>query len=248
MQRSLLSYFTGCSVFEHHIKARTLNHLHFERGKVMTMDVNTLVAVSLMLAVFSAVAAVGTSIVLGAGFERLRTGFEVVRKQTGFFSDAIHKLEQKVEVVDEQTGKFSESISMLETKVSAVGDQANIFSECISTIEEKVDVVDKQTGFFSDAIQSLEKKIDTISGHEEIVAEKMKEGAENDLISTGRAEALVSHAEDLLLQVGSLAANIQEKTESLSSPHDSMEGSVTMPMGIDAGFSANEEGREIRFH
>ena len=55
------------------------------------------------MAVFSAVAAVGTSIVLGAGFERLRTGFEVIRKQTGFFSDAIHKLEEKMDVVDEQT-------------------------------------------------------------------------------------------------------------------------------------------------
>ena len=66
----------------------------------MSIEVETVVAVSVMMAVFSAVAAIGTSIVLGAGFERLRGGFEVIRKQTGFFSDAIHKLEEKMEPVD----------------------------------------------------------------------------------------------------------------------------------------------------
>ena len=56
----------------------------------MTMEVETIVAVSLMMAVFSAIAAIGTSVVLGAGFERLRSGFEVIRKQTGFFLSLIH--------------------------------------------------------------------------------------------------------------------------------------------------------------
>src|SRR5690606_24588378 len=91
------------------------------KGISMALEVETVVAVSLMMAVFSAVAAVGTSIVLGAGFERLRSAFEIVSKQTGFFSDAINKLEKKVEVVDEQTGNFSRSISSLEAKVVNVG-------------------------------------------------------------------------------------------------------------------------------
>ncbi len=176
----------------------------------MTMEVETIVAVSLMMAVFSAIAAIGTSVVLGAGFERLRSGFEVVRKQTGFFSDAIHKLEQKVEIVDEQANAFSQSIHKMEAKVSGVGEQANAFTSTVQKLEKKVDVVDKQTGFFSDAIQKLDKKIDTISAHEEIVAEKMESGAENDLISTGKAEALVSHAEDLLSQMNTLALQMAE--------------------------------------
>ena len=187
----------------------------------MTLEVETIVAVSLMMAVFSAVAAVGTSIVLGAGFERLRTGFEVVRKQTGFFSDAIHKLEQKVDVVDEQTNNFSQSMASLEAKVSNVGEQANLFSESMSKMEEKVDVVNKQTGFFSDAIHKLEKQVETVGAHETIVADKMEAAAGTDLISTGKAEALVSHAEELLTQVSVLASKIEttrQETETASVP------------------------------
>lgn len=175
----------------------------------MTLDVETVVAVSIMMAVFSAVAAVGTSIVLGAGFERLRSGFEVVKKQTGFFSDTLYKLEKKVETVDEQTNSFSNSIETLQAQVSGVGEQANAFSDSMQKMEKKIDVVDKQTGFFGNAIHNLEKKIDTIGEHEQVVSEKMKTAAETDLISTGKAEALVSHAEDLLTQVGALADKIE---------------------------------------
>ncbi len=214
----------------------------------MTLEVETIVAVSLMMAVFSAIAAVGTSIVLGAGFERLRNGFEVVKNQTGFFSDAIHKLEQKVEVVDEQTGKFSASISLLENKVSAVGEQANAFSECISGIEKKVETVDKQTGFFSTAIQKLEKKVDLVNGHEEIVSEKMRNAAENDLISTGRAEALVSHAEDLLLQVGTLAARIERKQEVQAEP-SYQNSSLSLRSADAAAYSLSADSLgEVRYH
>lgn len=175
----------------------------------MTLDVETVVAVSIMMAVFSAVAAVGTSIVLGAGFERLRSGFEVVKKQTGFFSDTLYKLEKKVEVVDEQTSNFSSSIEALKAQVSGVGDQANIFSDSIQKIEKKVEVVDKQTAYFGSAIQSLEQKIDMIDEHEKMVSDKLKSSAESDLISTGKAEALVAHAEDLLTQVSTIADKIQ---------------------------------------
>lgn len=176
----------------------------------MTMEVETIVAVSLMMAVFSAIAAIGTSVVLGAGFERLRSGFEVIRKQTGFFSDAIHKLEQKVEDVDGQANAFSHSIHQMEAKVNGVGEQANAFMTTVQKLEKDVEVVNKQTGFFSQAINKLDKKIDTISAHEEVVSEKMQAAAGNDLISTGKAEALVSHAEDLLSQMSTLALKMSE--------------------------------------
>ncbi len=211
----------------------------------MTLEVETIVAVSLMMAVFSAVAAVGTSIVLGAGFERLRSGFEVIRKQTGFFSDAIHKLEEKVEIVDKQAGNFSQSIHQLEAKVTNVGDQANAFSDSMSKMEKKVEVVDKTTGFFSQAIHKLEKQIDTAQAHGDVVAEKIERHADTDLISTGKAEALVSHAEDLLDQMTSLAGRIQ--TKSLESPQPSAETHLSVPMAHYI-HNTSEDGDEIRYN
>ncbi|MFP4098506.1 MAG: hypothetical protein ACLFP8_00845 [Alphaproteobacteria bacterium] len=174
----------------------------------MSIEVETIVAVSVMMAVFSAVAAVGTSLVLGAGFERLRSGFEVIRKQTGFFSDAIHKLEEKMEEVDGQTEKVTHSIALMEAKVSNVGDQANAFSESMRHLEEKVEIVDKQAGFFGDAIHRLEEKVEKSSAHEDIIAQRLEEQADVETISVGKTDALVSRAEDLLHQMGALADRI----------------------------------------
>ncbi len=63
--------------------------------------------ISLSFAVFAAVTAVGSALVLGIGFERLRNGFEnlrsgfdVISKQTGFFSTAIHELDEKVDALE----------------------------------------------------------------------------------------------------------------------------------------------------
>ncbi len=70
----------------------------------MDVSVETYLVVALAFAVFSAVTAIGSSLVLGIGFERLRAGFEVVRKQTGYFSDAIFTLEKRV---DEQEAVIS---------------------------------------------------------------------------------------------------------------------------------------------
>ena len=181
----------------------------------MSIEVETIVAVSVMMAVFSAVAAVGTSIVLGAGFERLRSGFEVIRKQTGFFSDAIHKLEEKMVEVDHQTEKVTETISVMETKVNNVGEQANAFSQSMRKLEQKVDVVDKQAGFFGDAIHRLEEKVEKSSEHEEIISRRLEEQADTETISVGKTEALVSHAEELLNQMGSLATKISENKPTL---------------------------------
>ncbi len=66
----------------------------------MDVSVETYLVIALAFAVFSAVTAIGSSLVLGIGFERLRAGFEVVRKQTGYFSDAIFTLEKRVDEQD----------------------------------------------------------------------------------------------------------------------------------------------------
>lgn len=104
----------------------------------MNVSAEMYIVVSLMFAVFAAVAAVGTSIVLGVGFERLRAGFEIVKRQSGFFAEAIYKLDERTKEISEQNGKLRESISVM---------------------TDKVERVEKTTGFFSDAIQSLEQKI-----------------------------------------------------------------------------------------
>lgn len=77
----------------------------------MSIEVETLVAVSVMMAVFSAVTAVGTSIILSVGFKRLNAGFEVINKQAGFFSDAIYRLENKMEAVDDKADNSGDNIA-----------------------------------------------------------------------------------------------------------------------------------------
>lgn len=68
----------------------------------MTLSVETCLVVALAFAVFAAVAAIGSSLVLGIGFERLRASFEVVKKQSGYFSDAIFRLDHRVEILEKQ--------------------------------------------------------------------------------------------------------------------------------------------------
>jgi hypothetical protein len=71
----------------------------------------TYMVVSLAFAVFAAITAVGGAIVLSIGFERMRNGFnkvkemvDVLNRQTGFFSTAIHTMEQRVEALDVRQG------------------------------------------------------------------------------------------------------------------------------------------------
>src|SRR5690554_6215011 len=80
----------------------------------MTLSVEELLVVSLLIAVFAAVSTIGTSLFLGDGFERLRAGFENIKKQTAFFSDAIHKLDGRVDGLEKQSGYFFEAITKLE--------------------------------------------------------------------------------------------------------------------------------------
>ncbi|HPF79159.1 MAG TPA: hypothetical protein PLF01_07700 [Alphaproteobacteria bacterium] len=104
----------------------------------MSVSADMYIVISLMFAVFAAVAAVGTSLVLGVGFERLRAGFEIIKKQTGFFADAIHKLDERAEILDRQQAQMKESVA---------------------SVTNRVERVEKQTGFFFDSLHSLEAQI-----------------------------------------------------------------------------------------
>lgn len=214
----------------------------------MTLEVETIVAVSIMMAVFSAVAAVGTSIVLGAGFERLRCGFEVIRKQTGFFSDAIHKLEKKVEEVDGHTASFTHAISVMEGKMANVGDQANAFGDSMKKLERKVEVVDKQTSFFSDSIHKLEQKIETASAHEDLISERLQLNTDSDVISIGKTEALVSHAEELLSRIGALAGQMSERKQDAPMAEQSTGLSLSPDKLVHYMHFASDGGEGIRYN
>ena len=104
----------------------------------MSVSAETYIVISLMFAVFAAFAAVGTSVVLGAGFERLRAGFDHVKRQSGFFADAIYKLDQRTQKLDEETAKL----------------KAGVYG-----MEDRVNRVEKQTTFMADAVNSLEMRI-----------------------------------------------------------------------------------------
>jgi len=104
----------------------------------MQVSAETYIVISLMFAVFAAVAAVGTSVVLGAGFERLRLGFELVKKQTGFFADAIYKLDLKTQKLDEETAQL----------------KAGVYG-----MTDRMNRIEKRTDFMADAVTSLESRI-----------------------------------------------------------------------------------------
>lgn len=101
-------------------------------------------AASVVLSVFAAVAALGTCIVLGVGFERLRAGFETISKQTGFFSDMLYKLEKKVEVADSAAAQASKVVRHLELKVDGLTEQTNLFAGSIHELAKKVDGMEAQ--------------------------------------------------------------------------------------------------------
>lgn len=90
----------------------------------MTIAVETYLVVALAFAVFAAVTALGSSLVLGAGFERLRAGFEIIKSQTGFFSDAIHQLDKRMDGTEKQGKYFFQAIHKLEQDAVAAREPA----------------------------------------------------------------------------------------------------------------------------
>lgn len=104
----------------------------------MSVSAETYIVISLMFAVFAAVAAVGTSVVLGAGFERLRAGFEVVRKQSGFFADAIYKLDQRTQKLDEESAKLKGTVTHMGERVERVEKTATFLADGINSLEQRI--------------------------------------------------------------------------------------------------------------
>lgn len=85
----------------------------------MTIGIETCLVIALAFAVFAAVTALGSSLVLGIGFERLRAGFEVVKSQTGFFSESIHKMDKRLGNVEKQGEYVFRTLHTLEESQSA---------------------------------------------------------------------------------------------------------------------------------
>ncbi len=104
----------------------------------MSVSVETYIVISLMFAVFAAFAAVGTSVVLGAGFERLRAGFDQVRRQSGFFADAIYKLDQRTKKLDEEAAKMKSNISSMDDRVNRVEKQTTFIADAVNSIEQRI--------------------------------------------------------------------------------------------------------------
>jgi len=84
----------------------------------MNISVDTLLVVALMMAVFAAVTTLGTSLILGVGFERLRNGLEILKKQSGFFSDAIHRLDERTDTLEKQGTYFFQTLHGIEKKIA----------------------------------------------------------------------------------------------------------------------------------
>lgn len=104
----------------------------------MSVSAETYIVISLMFAVFAAVAAVGTSVVLGAGFERLRAGFEIVRRQSGFFADAIYKLDQRTQKLDEDASKLKGVVYGMSDRVERVEKTATFLADGINSLEQRI--------------------------------------------------------------------------------------------------------------
>jgi hypothetical protein len=104
----------------------------------MSVSADTYIVIALMFAVFAAVAAVGTSVVLGAGFERLRAGFDLVKRQSGFFADAIYKLDQRTEKLGEETAKLKAGITGMGERVDRVEKTATFMADAINSIEQRI--------------------------------------------------------------------------------------------------------------
>lgn len=111
----------------------------------MTIAVETYLVVALAFAVFAAVTALGSSLVLGAGFERLRAGFELIKSQTGFFSEAIHKLDKRLDNAEKQDGYFFQAIHKLEENQAAAAPSAAAEEE-VPAIEPQLISADPASG------------------------------------------------------------------------------------------------------
>lgn len=198
----------------------------------MSVSADMYIVISLMFAVFAAVAAVGTSVVLGAGYERLRAGFEVIRKQTGFFADAIHKLDERTKELGQETSDLKEAMTSM-----------------AGTVER----VDKQTGFFADAIHNLELKVESAPGvqlkEETPVQEEAPLLPENlDLLTAGSE---IEPDKDLLGNMSFLSASAP-KAEPAEQPVVEAPKAAAKNEGLSklltSYFRGDSAGQEVTYH
>lgn len=104
----------------------------------MSVSAETYIIISLMFAVFAAVAAIGTSVVLGAGFERLRAGFEVIKSQSGFFADAIYKLDARTEQLGAETAKLKAGMVDAQDRVGRVEKQTSFIADELGELSQRI--------------------------------------------------------------------------------------------------------------
>ncbi len=103
----------------------------------MTISTETLLVVSLMMAVFAAVATVGSSVFLGAGYERLRASMQAIRRQTAYFAEAIRKLDHRVSAVEKQSGYFFETLHQMQGGNHKPDTSKMSVAECIDNAEQE---------------------------------------------------------------------------------------------------------------
>lgn len=104
----------------------------------MSVSAETYIVISLMFAVFAAVAAVGTSVVLGAGFERLRAGFELIKNQSGFFADAIYKLDMRTNELGKETAELKAGLMNTNDRVVRVEKQAQFIGDEMNALQQRI--------------------------------------------------------------------------------------------------------------
>ncbi len=122
----------------------------------MSEIAETYLVISLLMAVFAAVAAVGTALVLGVGFERLRNGFEIVRKQTAFFSDAIRSLDERTGNLDGRTVALERQTAILDQKaMSLEAHQNELVVEMLKSSEDTKVMRDADVNKASDLIAEV---------------------------------------------------------------------------------------------
>ncbi len=224
----------------------------------MSVDAETYIVISLMFAVFAAVAAVGSSMVLGAGFERLRAGFDLVRRQSGFFADAIHKLDQRTQKLDEETSRLKSGLTGMGDRVDRVEKQTIFLGDAINSIEQRilqgtpVQPVEKPSIRMQDvAMPTLHIQKDEMPMTKEWIAKPVREQS-NDMPSI-QAESLISplfrdNPEDM-----PTARGVEEMQELEGGSHD-MDDAKDQSMGITTLISRywtgeqSGSGKQVVYH
>lgn len=206
----------------------------------MSVSADMYIVISLMFAVFAAVAAVGSSVVLGVGFERLRAGFEVVKKQTGFFADAIHKLDQRADELEHSNGEIKQAVSSMSTRVERVEKQSDFFFSSLNSLESQI--------LEGSPVNTEPKKEEALP--EEWKADDVQPETKDEALAPNLAPNVVrwtatSEARELL-NTKVESSDIEELTEAPQCANEAKHGISSML--FDYLRSDNGGGREVVYH